>query len=138
MPKGHGINTGPTLRDWLITNGRGSPYDFYMYMKNNPVLVDRGYKIGGWQSVRTMFYLLKSKLYLIDVVEHKMTEQNRRRSLYAIIPGYQRDMAWTDIYKYSYPLKYKNNGTQIEYWEIRKRLGMKSVTPQVFKKESGK
>lgn len=137
MPRGHGVNTGITLRDWLALNGRGSPYAFYEYMTNNAVFKEKGYHIGNYQTVRTMFYLLYRKLKLIDNVGHSETEDHRIISYYSIRRGYSRDIAWTDPYKFSYPELYKDNEEQLMYWQIRNRLGGASVSVDTYMKEGG-
>lgn len=138
MPKGHGINTGPTLRDWLVTNKKGSPWEFYKFLKENPVFKERRYSIGSYDTVRTMFYLLHRKLELVDIVGHTPGPTGRTLSMYSIRRGYTRDMAWGDVYKFSYPETYSDNRVVKQYWEIRKKLGGASVTTEVFLKNGGK
>lgn len=104
MPKGRATGTGTTLRDWLMENKQGSPYEFFKYMQGNKAL--EKYHIGNYQSVRTIFYMLSEKLRIIRVVSRE--ERNGRTiSLYAIVPGHEYDDAWRSIYRYAYPDLYR-------------------------------
>lgn len=131
MPRGRGRNTrtGVILNEWLRTVGEGTSTQFLEYMHT---LTEMGYSTGNAQTTRTLFWVIKSRLELIEVSNIMTTEKNHREYHYRIRPGYAGDMAWMDIYKFAYPDDYANNATQKIYWRIRESLHGNSVTPNMF------
>lgn len=131
MPRGRGRNTrtGVILNDWLRSVGEGTSTQFHEYMHT---LTEMGYSTGNAQTMRTFFWVIKTRLELIEVSRTVVTDKNHTQYYYRIRPGYGSDMAWMDIFKFGYPDDYANNSMQKIYWRIRESLNGGSVTPNMF------
>jgi hypothetical protein len=132
MPRGRGSNgTGILLRDWLMKVREGTSTQFFQHLQGQK---NEGYTIGTHKTVITLFWVVKTKLGLIEVKRIEKTMGNRKSYFYRIVPGYAYDVAWTDVYKFAYPEDYTNNEQQLLYWKLRKSRGGASVNA----KELGK
>ena len=137
MPRGHGIRTRTSfiIRDWLHRVGKGTITQFYDYLKGDPELKE--YDIGSWHTVATLFWLLHRKLELIVDAGTGVGKRKKPIHFYALRKGYERDMAWEDIFKFSYPEDYGDNTDELIYWRMRKEME-KSIDVKTFEKERGK
>jgi len=104
MPRGrYGVHTGTWIRDLLIANGEVSPYQAWLALKQ--AFPDK--KIGNAHTVMTMFWLLESKLKLIERTGTQPSRNGRIYQLYKIRPRMERSRKWNNIYKNSYPKLYQ-------------------------------
>ena len=87
--------TGLAIREYLLTFGKGNPYDFYKrFRKVKPTT--------SYSSIARYFYILR-RLGLIEVVEEEPSRHGFPKRYHRIVPGMEDDPRWVAPQEAIYP-----------------------------------
>ena len=101
--------TGLAIREYLLSVGEGSPYDFYKCFKR--VKPDTSYK-----NIAYYFYLLKRAGLITPVRKEPSSRGGFDRTVYRIVPGMENHPGWLHPQQIFYP---DTKWGRKRYWRVK-------------------